>query len=37
LRRIFFYRVSRFVRRDSTFLLQKRFFEAPPYLAGHRI
>ena len=37
LRRVFFYRVSRLVRRDSTFLLQKRFFEAPSYLAGQRI
>ena len=37
LRRVFFYRVPRFVRRDSTFLLLKRFFEAPPYLAGQRI
>ena len=37
LRRVFFHRVDRLVRRDSTFLLQSRFFEAPPHLAGKRI
>jgi len=37
LRRLFFHRVDRLVRRDSTFLLQGRFFEAPPHLAGKRI
>lgn len=37
LRRLFFHRVARVVRRDSTFLLKNRFFEAPPHLAGHRI
>src|SRR6059036_1045326 len=37
LRRLFFYRVDRLVRRDSTFLLQNRFFEAPSHLAGKRI
>jgi transposase InsO family protein len=37
LRRLFFHRVDRLVRRDSTFLLQNRFFEAPPHLAGKRI
>jgi transposase InsO family protein len=37
LRRLFFYRVDRLVRRDSTFLLRNRFFEAPPQLAGKRI
>lgn len=37
LRRVFFYRVSRLIRRDSTFLLQKRFFEAPSYLTGQRV
>lgn len=37
VRRLFFYRVTRLVRRDSTFLLQKRFYEAPAHLAGHRI
>jgi len=25
------------VRRDSTFLLQKRFYEAPAHLAGHKV
>ena len=37
LRRLFFHRVDRLVRRDSTFLLKNRFFEAPPHLAGKRI
>ncbi len=37
LRRLFFHRVDRLVRRDSTFLLHNRFFEAPPQLAGKRI
>lgn len=37
LRRLFFHRVDRLVRRDSTFLLNSRFFEAPPQLAGQRI
>ncbi len=37
LRRLFFHRVDRLVRRDSTFLLQNRFFEAPPHLAGKRL
>jgi len=37
LRRLFFHRVDRLVRRDSTFLLQNRFFEAPSHLAGKRI
>jgi transposase InsO family protein len=37
VRRLFFYRASRLVRRDSTFLLQNRFYEAQPHLAGHRI
>lgn len=37
VRRLFFYRVIRTVRRDSTFLLQNRFYEAPPHLAGQRI
>jgi putative transposase len=37
LRRLFFHRVDRLVRRDSTFLLQHRFFEAPPHLAGKRV
>ena len=30
-------RVDRLVRRDSTFLLKNRFFEAPSQLAGKRI
>ena len=37
MRRLFFHRVDRLVRRDSTFLLHSRFFEAPPHLAGQRI
>jgi transposase InsO family protein len=37
IRRLFFYRNHRLVRRDCTFLLQNRFYEAPPHLAGHTI
>jgi len=37
MRRLFFHRVDRLVRRDSTFLLRNRFFEAGPQLAGKRI
>jgi hypothetical protein len=37
MRRLFFHRLERVVRRDSTFLLRNRFFEAPPHLAGQRI
>jgi len=37
LRHLFFHRLDRLVRRDSTFLLQNRFYEAPPDLAGHTI
>jgi putative transposase len=37
VRCLFFYRVIRTVRRDSTFLLQNRFYEAPAHLAGQRI
>ena len=37
LRRLFFHRVDLLVRRDSTFMLHNRFFEAPPLLAGQRI
>ena len=37
LRRLFFHRLDRLVRRDSTFLLQNRFYEAPPDLAGQTI
>jgi putative transposase len=37
LRRLFFHRLDRLVRRDSTFLLQTRLYEAPPHLAGSMI
>ena len=37
LRRLFFHRVDRLVRRDCTFQLHKRYFEAPPELMGKRI
>ena len=37
MRRLFFHRLDRVVRRDSTFVLRNRFFEAPPHLAGQRI
>jgi transposase InsO family protein len=37
LRRLFFYRLNRLVRKDCTFLLQNRFYEAPPHLAGQTI
>ncbi len=37
LRALFFHRLDRLVRRDCTFLLHNRFFEAPPELAGQRI
>jgi transposase InsO family protein len=37
LRRLFFHRVDRLVRRDSTFQLNNRLFEAPPLLAGKKI
>ena len=37
MRHLFFHRVDRLVRKDSTFLLCNRFFEAPPHLAGTRI
>ena len=33
----FFHRLDRVVRRDYTFLLRNRFYEAPPHLAGQRI
>jgi hypothetical protein len=36
-RRHYFHRLDRVVRRDCTFLLQNRFYEAPPPLAGQRI
>jgi putative transposase len=37
LRRLFFYRLDRHVRRDSTFMLKKHFYEAPSHLAGETI
>ena len=37
LRHLFFHRRDRVVRRDSTFLLRNRFYEAPPHLAGQTI
>jgi len=37
LRRLFFYRLDRLVRRDCTFLLHQRFYEAPPHLPGETI
>jgi hypothetical protein len=37
VRRLFWHRVDRLVRRDSTFMLHNHFFEAPPQLAGQRI
>jgi hypothetical protein len=36
-RRLFFHRLDRVVRRDCTFLLQNRFYEAPPHLAGEPV
>ena len=37
LRRLFFYRLHRLVRRDSTFMLRGHFYEAPPQFAGQSI
>ena len=37
LRRLFFYRMNRLVRRDSTFMLRGYFFEAPPEFTGETI
>jgi transposase InsO family protein len=37
LRPLFFHRLTRLVRRDCTFLLANRFYEAPPHLAGATI
>lgn len=37
LRRLFFYRQNRLVRRDSTFMLRGQFYEAPPQFAGETI
>ena len=36
-RRLCFHRLDRVVRRDCTFLLQNRFYEAPPHLAGETV
>lgn len=36
-RRLFLHRLDRLVRRDCTFQLQNRFYEAPPHLAGQTI
>jgi len=37
LRRLFFHRVDRLVRKDCTFLLKNRFYEAPAHLVGQTI
>ncbi|MGH9444747.1 MAG: DDE-type integrase/transposase/recombinase [Terriglobia bacterium] len=37
LRRLFFHRLDRLVRRDSTFLLHRRFYEAPAHLVGQTV
>ena len=37
LRRLFFHRLNRLVRRDCTFLLQNRYYEAAPQLAGETV
>lgn len=37
LHRLFFHRLDRLVRRDSTFLLHNRLYEAPSHLAGHTV
>lgn len=37
LRRLFFHRVNRLVRRDCTFFLHQRLYEAPPHLLGQTI
>jgi putative transposase len=37
LRRLFFHRLDRLVRRDSTFLLHHRFYEAPAHLVGQTV
>ena len=36
-RRLFLHRVDRLVRRDCTFQLQSRFYEAPPHLVGQTV
>ena len=37
LRRLFFYRLNRLVRRDCTFLLHNHYYEAPPHLSGETV
>jgi hypothetical protein len=37
LHRLFFHRHDRLVRRDSTFCLHKRLYQAPPDLVGHTV
>ncbi|MBM3747712.1 MAG: DDE-type integrase/transposase/recombinase [Acidobacteria bacterium] len=37
LGRLFFHRLDRLVRRDSTFLLRNHLYEAPPHLAGQTV
>jgi transposase InsO family protein len=37
LHRLFFFRLLRLVRRDATFLLGNRFYEAPAHLVGQRV
>jgi putative transposase len=37
LRRLFFYRLNRLVRRDGTFLLHNLYYEAPPHLTGETV
>jgi transposase InsO family protein len=37
LRRLFFHRLNRVVRRDCTFLLHNRLYEVPPHLVGQTI
>jgi transposase InsO family protein len=37
LRRLFFYRLNRLVRRDCTFLLRNQYYEAPPHLTGQTV
>jgi transposase InsO family protein len=37
LHRLFFYRLDRRVRRDSTFMLHSHFYEVPPHLAGETV
>ena len=37
LRRLFFYRLHRRIRRDCTFLLHNQYYEAPPQLTGETV